>query len=337
MIDNTKSIKNTIGWEKFILGFLIIMVLVLGLITYYPKEITVIVDDTVTYSTTKLKTSAKTIEELVTVRQLVKSPEDRVTYDCLGNKGDNLDETIRHQMVIKVDRAFEVPVTADKKTVILNTPTVTALEALEKAGVEVKDEDIVLPSRNHMLRQGDKVVLKRVVIKYKRVKTALEYKTKTIHDSSLGIGQRKVLKQGKYGKGTKVYKLMYVDGKLYKTVLDKKIVKKKPVTKVIAYGTNISFKPYKGAYKKKISVKAVSYHFSGNPHGSYGLPCTYGTMAVDRRVIPLGTKCYVEGYGYAIANDTGSSIKGNKIDLYMEANFQALTWGARRTTVYILK
>ena len=53
-------------------------------------------------------------------------------------------------------------------------------------------------------------------------------------------------------------------------------------------------------------------------------------------MIPLGSKLYIEGYGYAIANDVGSAIKGNTVDLYMERFEQCMLWGARWTTVYVL-
>lgn len=59
-------------------------------------------------------------------------------------------------------------------------------------------------------------------------------------------------------------------------------------------------------------------------------------IAVDPRVIPLGTKVWVEGYGEAIAADTGGAIKGNKIDVYVPTNDQAYAWGRKSVTVKIL-
>ena len=59
-------------------------------------------------------------------------------------------------------------------------------------------------------------------------------------------------------------------------------------------------------------------------------------IAVDPRVIPLGKKVYVEGYGLAVAGDTGGAIKGNKIDVFMSSKSKALNWGRRtvKVTVY---
>lgn len=58
-------------------------------------------------------------------------------------------------------------------------------------------------------------------------------------------------------------------------------------------------------------------------------------IAVDPRVIPLGSKVWVEGYGEAIAGDTGGAIKGNKIDLYMKTKNEAYKWGRRTVTIKV--
>ncbi|TQS72070.1 LysM peptidoglycan-binding domain-containing protein [Ornithinibacillus gellani] len=60
-------------------------------------------------------------------------------------------------------------------------------------------------------------------------------------------------------------------------------------------------------------------------------------IAVDPSVIPLGSKVYVEGYGEAIAGDTGGAIKGNKIDLHVPTKDKAYSWGVRTVKVTILK
>lgn len=66
-------------------------------------------------------------------------------------------------------------------------------------------------------------------------------------------------------------------------------------------------------------------------------------IAVDPKIIPLGSKVYVEGlygawdYGYATASDTGSAIKDYKIDLYMDTHSEALTWGRKKVNVYIVE
>ena len=60
-------------------------------------------------------------------------------------------------------------------------------------------------------------------------------------------------------------------------------------------------------------------------------------LFVSKLGIPLGTKVYVENYGYAIAEDVGGAIKGNRIDLYMNSVSAAMNWGRRTVTIYILE
>ncbi len=59
-------------------------------------------------------------------------------------------------------------------------------------------------------------------------------------------------------------------------------------------------------------------------------------IAVDPRVIPLGTKVWVEGYGEAIAGDTGGAIKGNKIDVFIPSYENAMEWGVKKVKLKVL-
>lgn len=67
-----------------------------------------------------------------------------------------------------------------------------------------------------------------------------------------------------------------------------------------------------------------------------GLRAQHGVIAVDPRVIPLGTRVNVEGYGNAIAGDTGSAIKGNRIDLCFDTLAECNSYGKRTVKVEIL-
>lgn len=60
-------------------------------------------------------------------------------------------------------------------------------------------------------------------------------------------------------------------------------------------------------------------------------------IAVDPSVIPLGSKVWVEGYGEAIAGDTGGAIKGNKIDIFVPTKDEAINWGVKTVTVKVLE
>ena len=62
-----------------------------------------------------------------------------------------------------------------------------------------------------------------------------------------------------------------------------------------------------------------------------------GLVAVDTSVIPLGTRLYIEDYGYAIAADTGSGVKGLHVDLYFEDRETCLEFGRQTLDVYVLE
>ncbi|MFF2754953.1 3D domain-containing protein [Psychrobacillus sp. NPDC058041] len=86
--------------------------------------------------------------------------------------------------------------------------------------------------------------------------------------------------------------------------------------------------------------------FTGNCNGCSGITSTginlkrnpdIKVIAVDPDVIKLGTKVYVEGYGYAIAGDTGAGIKGNKIDVFFSSTSEAYKWGRKNVKIKILE
>ena len=68
-----------------------------------------------------------------------------------------------------------------------------------------------------------------------------------------------------------------------------------------------------------------------------GVRAGHGIIAVDPRFIPLGTRLFVPGYGRAIAGDTGGAIVGNRVDLGMNRVAEALNYGRRSVTVYVVK
>jgi 3D (Asp-Asp-Asp) domain-containing protein len=60
------------------------------------------------------------------------------------------------------------------------------------------------------------------------------------------------------------------------------------------------------------------------------------TIAADIRKLPMGTKVYIEGLGERIVQDTGSAIKGNRIDIYFDSHEQALKWGRQQIEIEVL-
>jgi len=104
----------------------------------------------------------------------------------------------------------------------------------------------------------------------------------------------------------------------------------------------------RGATTRTMTVEATAYcpcrvcTGKGPEHPAYGItasgaPAAPGTVAVDPAAIPLGTRMWVEGYGEAVAADTGGMIKGRKIDVYFPTHQEAVEWGRKRVTIKIFQ
>lgn len=102
-------------------------------------------------------------------------------------------------------------------------------------------------------------------------------------------------------------------------------------------------KPINKEENKNHMIMQASAYTKSREEGTYngitrsGTQVSRGTVAVDPRVIPLGTKLYIEGYGHATALDTGGGIKYNRIDLYMETKEEAFEFGRREVRVWIIE
>ncbi len=92
-------------------------------------------------------------------------------------------------------------------------------------------------------------------------------------------------------------------------------------------------------YTRSLNMRATAYSAYDPGCGSYtagGHLVRKGLVAVDPSVIPLGTRLYIVGYGFAVADDTGGSIQGDRIDLAFESRADAIQFGVRDVLVYIL-
>jgi len=115
---------------------------------------------------------------------------------------------------------------------------------------------------------------------------------------------------------------------------------------VIVEGTPVTWQQFASAHRvaklaRVYTMEATAYTAwtaTAHPTGrtATGILARYGVVAVDPRVIRLGTHVFVPGYGFAIAADTGGAIVGNRIDLCMESVRDALIFGRRTVKVYVL-
>lgn len=180
----------------------------------------------------------------------------------------------------------------------------------------------------------------------------IDYSTEYTADENMYEGESKTVRDGVKGQRKVEYKVRKLGDQILSKDIQNNTVIKEAVNKQVVYGTKKRATTAKGkavAYKKVLSdfnSTAYSALEPGNKWGystAYGIRAQAGVIAVDPKVIPLGTKVYVEGvggnpdYGYAIAADTGSAIKGNIIDVYIENLQQCSNWGRKKVNIYILE
>lgn len=264
----------------------------------------------------------------------------------------SLDTVIEDGDTITIKRAVNVKLITDGEEKEIKTAENTIEDLIKEENLDVEDHDIVEPSKDSLIEDGMEIKLIDVEVETITEKEILAYETITQEDSNLEQGTVQVKSEGANGEKEVTYEVYYHDGKLVdkkkvsesvniepQNKVQVKGIKEKPKTVLLSRGdSNL-------AYSKVLTVKTTAY----SPKTDYGAAITasgkqavrdingYSTVAVDPRVIPLGTKLYIEGYGLAIAADTGGAIKGNKIDLFFNTYNEACNWGVKTNKVYILK
>ncbi|MCI1944913.1 3D domain-containing protein [Clostridium luticellarii] len=267
----------------------------------------------------------------------------------------SLDSKIKDNDKITVMRAVEVEVAVDGKKFNIKSAEDNVRNLLKSENIKTSTLDKVYPSKNHSVKKGMKIVVTRVKVKNVKESRPIEYETVLRQDTQIKYGTRKLLQEGQKGEKETVTRIIYEDGKEVSRKIVKEIIKRKPVQKVVAVGTLTSGNLSRGGslnYAQSIKMRATAYtadyQSTGKRPGdpAFGITASgtvarrntgnYSSIAVDPRVIPLGTKLYVEGYGYAIAEDTGGAIKGNRVDLFFNSGSEANNWGVKWVNVYVI-
>lgn len=159
---------------------------------------------------------------------------------------------------------------------------------------------------------------------------------KAIQTSKVTLPKTKTLEANTTDKGSKETPVIVSRGSEGKSKSEPKSEAKVTESKTTESKTSVEGKTM---YMNSTAYTAFCEGCSGVTRTGIDLRANPGlkVIAVDPSVIPLGTKVHVEGYGYAIAGDTGGAIKGNKIDVYVQHRADALSWGRKQVKVTILK
>lgn len=233
----------------------------------------------------------------------------------------------------------------------------TVKELLSDLKIKVDDDDIVIPDLDTELKSEGKISIIKVDVKVIEKEVEAPFKTIKKKNKELSHKQSKILVQGVNGKNKVKCKEYYAGDKLIKEEVIHVETIVKPIDQVFEEGTKDVFTNDRGDFTARKAIKMVATAYEAGPRSTgkrpgdkgYGITASgarakRGTVAVDPRVIPLGTKLYIKSltpgvpdYGFAIAQDTGGAIKGNKIDLFMDTVWECLQFGRRPVMVYILQ
>ncbi|WP_270182914.1 G5 and 3D domain-containing protein [Alkalihalobacillus sp. CinArs1] len=300
-------------------------------------------------------TTKDTVKELLAEEKINLSEHDQLSVS-MGSE-------LKKDMVISITEAFQVNVNDGGKQTDVWTTSTTVADFLEQQNIELGELDRVEPGKETKLKSRSDINVVRVEKVTDVVEESIDFTTVTKNDSSMQKGKEKVINSGKNGKEKKHYEVVLENGKEVSRELVKTEVVEKSSDRVVAVGTQVikqtaakkktaktasttkkkstsSSKPSSG---KVLYVSSTAY--TANCSGCSGITATgfnlksnpgAKVIAVDPSVIPLGSKVHVEGYGTAIAADTGGAIKGNKIDVFFSSKSAAYAWGRKSVKITIL-
>lgn len=270
-------------------------------------------------------------------------------------------EILEDEAEIIVHKAFPVVLDNGGKEEKIWATKGTVEDVLEDQEIEYKKTDRIEPALDEEVEEDMEISVVHIDTEKVEAEEKVPFESIEEEDSSLLKGQSEVKSEGEEGKIVKTYKVTYENGEeVSRDVVDEEVLKESE-DKVVAVGTK---EPTTTSSSESASKESTSTEESSNnndaPSGktmtmeatAYGPDCagcsgisatgmdlTGGgnVIAVDPSVIPLGSKVWVEGYGEAIAGDTGGDIKGNRIDVLMKSESQASSsWGRRTVQVKVL-
>ena len=296
----------------------------------------------------EVSTFAGTVEGLLLKQGIEVNEGDKVVPE--------LSEKLKDGIRITIHRSFEIKLVEGQQEKKLMTAEKTVENLLNSLDIQLGKDDRVEPNLQASLYPGETIKIIRVTKEVVTEEKEIPFQMTTKYNDNLDYGKTNLLQQGKTGVMEIQSQITYEDGtEVAREVIGEKVLQE-VVHEVVEKGTARMLvtsrgdtRRYKDAIIMEASAYTAGYASTGkNPGDPYygitrsGTRVRPGVVAVDPKVVPLGTKLYVEStdrtpdYGLASAEDTGSAIKGNKIDLFFENREDALRFGRRKVKVYIL-
>lgn len=305
-------------------------------------EITVIED----YVTKKFWTTAKTIKEFLESENIEIYHHDVINF--------SIQDPITERLTLKINRAFPTTVENGTEQMEVWTTSTTVAGLLDQLGITLGELDRVEPPLSNVVTPNLTVKVVRVEKVTDVVEEPIDFKVVRKNDASLLKGTEKVIQNGQKGLLKKTYEVTLENGEEVDRELVEEEVVKKSQDKIIAVGTKNPPKPKPKTTTKSSTTKdpgkGKEYVMQATAYTAYCNGCSGITatginlrknphlkvIAVDPKVIPLGSKVWVEGYGVAVAADVGGAIKGNRIDVFIPNKKDAYRFGRRTVKVRVL-
>lgn len=324
--------KNIFRNAKFILITLVLVsVLTMGFNTALGNDVELNING----KTKTVFTYEKTVKAFLEKEGIVLKNKDLVS--------PSLDEEITKDTKIVITSPKSYHIKDGNKTLIAEANGYTVADVLENLNIKLNKLDRVSLPLDEIAKQGIEIKIDRVVQETVENKTEIPFETETRENNEMFNGDKKVITKGQVGQKVESLKNTYVNGNLESTEVIKSEITKEAVKEVVEVGTKKATAAPNGKSAKKVIVmQATAYDPSAGSKTAMGTRARVGAVAVDPRVIPLGSKLYIESmdgfasYGYATAEDTGGAIKGNRIDLFYSTNAEANNFGRRNVKVYVL-
>lgn len=229
-----------------------------------------------------------------------------------------------------IRRSRPASITVDGRTIRTRTRAASIEALLAQEGVQLQGKDFAVPAPTDPIVDYVNVNVTRVREEFITETEQLAFQSKWLPNPDLELDQRVVAQVGEKGAKNRLFKSVFENGKLISTGLEREWIEKPPQDHIINYGTKVVLRDLtlpNGSvvqYWRKIRLLATAYAAStsgkAKDHPEYGrtrlgLQAGRGIVAVDPRVVSLGSKLFVPGYGEAVAGDTGGRVKGKRIDL----------------------
>jgi 3D (Asp-Asp-Asp) domain-containing protein len=214
---------------------------------------------------------------------------------------------------------------------------------LEQNGITIGEYDVVLRDPIKFINPFQTIKIIRVSKEQKEISKQVPFRV--IWSKKYNSNLRKIeLQKGIEKSIIKTVNEVFYDGLLHETIITNESIRIKEFYRLLLLDKSDKIeKEYDLSKTKNIKMIATAY-YPGDPlawgDGTVtvlGQKMQRGIVAVDPKVIPLKTRLFIAGYGYAYAGDTGNLIKGNRIDLGVNNIQEEKAWMHKKVVVYILE